>query len=106
MNLKESSTIYHYQLIKKVLIRRELLFTYIFFLLIFSAAVVAISNLTALISLILGFVLLQCIHLVITCVILFVRNKTSLKNWTLQYKFPWFGYLPIHPISTQQFIFI
>src|SRR5690554_4749881 len=106
MNLKESSTVYHYQLVKKVLIQREFILTYIGFLLIFFAILIAVSNLTALISIMLGYVVMQSIHLVITSVILFVKNNASMKSWSLQYKFPWFGYLPSHPISAQQFILI
>jgi hypothetical protein len=101
--LSEDSTIYHYRLINRIRIKYEYLALYISCLLVATFLFVAFHNLTEIISLLLGYILIQMIHLSITSLVFLVRSKISLRNWAFQLQFPWVGFMPKQPVSMLTF---
>lgn len=99
MKLAEDSTIYHYRLVQRFVLLKELVFAYIGIFVIFSIALIWSAGVIHIVSIVLGLMLIQCIHSILVYIILHFQSKVSLKGWSWRVTVLWLGLLPTGTVS-------
>ncbi|MNW32749.1 hypothetical protein D3C74_96950 [compost metagenome] len=87
------ATYYHYQLIKKINIHRQMLWSY-YSLPIIMLAFLLVLTWTSLFLFLLALPVMMWIHFVVSSLVLYVSGNSSRKRWKYSWKFPWQGYMP------------
>ncbi|GGG24400.1 transposase [Paenibacillus abyssi] len=103
IKLNKESTIYHYQLIRKLRIRTEMLVSYAVIALLFAAFQYIFYNNDGLLTWILGLVMIIVIHWAILRLTMLRVDEPEDRRWGWRFKLPWSGYLPVQLVEHQLF---
>lgn len=96
---QQSATVYQYKLIRKTTIRTELVHSHVFIAAIFLAFLTAVYRMDGLLAWLLGFVLIQLVHMLLM-LLTFVRVDEAIeRKWQWRIMPPWFGFGPANDIS-------
>ncbi len=92
--MSQDSTIYQYTLVGKIPFSDIFNVLYFTVLLLFPVMEILLSGWSQLISFLLGFGLVQVLHLFIIRAMLSIQPESEASSWSLQFRPPWIGVLP------------
>jgi hypothetical protein len=96
---QEKATIYQYQLIRKITIRKEYLWSHLFIIVILTLFQLLMYQLEGVIALGIGIVCTQMIHFVIIRLTLLRVDEPDSRRFGWRISPPWIGYIPIAHIE-------
>ncbi|MFC5648865.1 transposase [Paenibacillus solisilvae] len=100
---QEKATIYQYQLIRKITIKKETLWSHLFIILILTLFQLLMYRLEGAIALAIGIVCTQIIHFAIIRLTLLRVDEPDSRRWNWRFSPPWIGYIPISHIELALF---
>lgn len=98
-----TATIYQYKHVKRILIRNEMLVSYLLCAIIIVAFQYLYFNMYGLFSALIGFVALQILHLLIMSLTFITVHQAADRKWKWTIVPPWIGFLPANDISFNVF---
>lgn len=102
-HISESSSIYNYQLIERIILHRLRMAIHLSSLLGFALILVWYNGFVALLTILLGSVLIAIFHWAVACALIPVFSKEKTRGWTFLYYPLWIGYLPKEHIRIRRF---
>ncbi|ANY66555.1 hypothetical protein BBD42_08865 [Paenibacillus sp. BIHB 4019] len=100
---QQAATIYQYQLVKRKIIRPELVQSHILIAVIFVAFQLLMYGRDGLFSWLFGFAVIQVIHLIILLLTFIRVEEAADRRWVWGITPPWFGFKPANDIKLQLF---
>ncbi|MBW7455186.1 transposase [Paenibacillus sepulcri] len=100
---QEKATIYQYQLIRKIVVRKELIWSYLSVACIISIFQLALYQVDGAIALALGLIVTQLIQFIIIRLTLIRVDEPDNRRWGYRLILPWVGYIPIAHIELALF---
>ncbi|MCR2807173.1 transposase [Paenibacillus soyae] len=104
-NLSEqkNATIYQYQLVKKVVVRSELILSHLIIAAIFLGIQMLVYGMNGLFAWLFGFAAIQLLHLVIIIITFISVTEAAERKWIWRVNPPWIGFKPANDISITVF---
>ncbi|CAM4518160.1 hypothetical protein FHS16_006151 [Paenibacillus endophyticus] len=96
---QKNATIYQYQLVKRTIIRTELIQSHILIAAIFLAFQVLMYQMDGLFSWLFGFAVVQIIHIAIILVTFIGVDEAADRKWIWRIAPPWIGFKPANDIK-------
>ncbi|BBH23375.1 hypothetical protein Back11_47200 [Paenibacillus baekrokdamisoli] len=96
---QEKATIYQYQLIRKISIRKEFIWSHQFIILILTLFQLAMYRLEGAIATGIGIFSIQIVHFVIIRLTLVRVDEPDSRRWGWRFSPPWIGYIPVAHIE-------
>jgi hypothetical protein len=96
---QKNATIYQYQLIKRVLIKPELVISHSIIALIFLGAQYLVYDMGGIFSWLFGFAAIQLLHLIIILLTFISVTEATDRQWSWRISPPWIGFKPINDIT-------
>lgn len=103
MKFAKDSTFYQYKLVQRFVLLKELIVAYIAVFVMFSMAIIWSAGPIHIVSIVLGLMVVHCIHSILVYIVLHFQSMVSLKNWNWHATMPWYGLLPNATISIRLF---
>lgn len=100
---QKKATIYQYQLIRKIMIRKEHLWSHLSIILILMCFQLLMYRLEGVIALGIGIICTQIIHFFIIRLTLLRVDEPDSRRWGWRFSPPWIGYIPIAHIELALF---
>jgi len=100
---QEKATIYQYQLIRKIVIRKELIWSYLSIAFIISAFQLVLYQKDGAIAIALGIIATLLIQFIIIRLTLIRVDEPDNRRWGWRILLPWVGYIPIAHIELALF---
>lgn len=96
---QEKATIYQYQLIRKIQIRKEIIWSHQFIILILTLFQLVMYTVDGVLATVIGIICTQIIHFIIIRLTLFRVDEPDNRRWGWRFSPPWIGYIPVAHIE-------
>ena len=100
---QQNATIYQYQLVKKVVVKSELILSHLIIAAIFLGFQTLIYGMDGLFSWLFGFAAIQLLHLIIIVITFISVTEAAERKWIWRVNPPWIGFKPANDISLPVF---
>lgn len=96
---QRNATIYQYQLVKKVVVRSELILSHLLIAGIFLGFLMLVYGMDGLFAWLFGFAAIQALHLIIILLTFISVTEAAERQWTWRINPPWIGFKPANDIT-------
>ncbi len=97
--ITELATIYHYQLVRRIPIHRELIASYLSIALIFGLFQGLMYGTAGILAWMLGILAVYIIHFIIIRLTLIRVDEPDDRRWSWRIRAPWIGYVPVQMVE-------
>lgn len=96
---QKNATIYQYQLIKKVVVKSELILSHLLIAGIFLGFQMLVYGMNGLFAWLFGFAAIQALHLIIILITFISVTEAAERKWIWRINPPWIGFKPANDIT-------